>query len=1055
MVAHPRIESIRIELLGGFRVIVNGQELHEDAWTGRRSRELVQLLVLSDGRRLLRDRAVDSLWPHLGPEAGAANLRKAAHHVRQAFGIRDAVVLSGGWVSLFPLHRVETDVEAFERVAASALDAGDPAACAAASSAYDGDLLPGSLYEEWSQAPRRELRARYVRLLEHSAQWERLAELEPTDEGAYQELMREALARGSRHAAIRWYGRLRTTLAHELGLLPSKETEALYDACLDGLAAEKPGLLGRQVELAEATALLRSKRHGPPGALAVRGPAGIGKSALCREVAAMAPSEGWIPITITASKGDPPYTPLAAVVEEVVRRDRSWVEAVRGQPRAVLAELSPLAGPAPPLGGGLSRHKVIGAFRHLFSARSDGAALLLVVDDAHLADEATTEALLHLAGGKGPPFLTVLAYRAERAPTSLTRGAVRLERSGGLVALDLGPLDRDDAAALVALGAPAQPDAGAVAQITALAQGNPFYLIELARHVDAGGSLTVGPTVWDVVTERFIDLDDGSVEMLKRLAVAGDDLDPVSVVALTGLAEPEAFALLDLALEDGALVVSGAGYRFRHELVRQALLEAVPPHQRIAIHRDAAHALATAGGQPARVARHWLGGGCPDEAVGWLLAAARQAVALGAFVDALGHVDSLLEHAPQHAVGLCLRAEVLDALGDTRAAAAYASAARIIGEPEAQEIRPRQALAQLRSGDPAGAFETLEGAAPRSLPGRLSAALTISAAAVVGLGDPQVAESKADEARRLADELGDGGAIVDAAWAQSLAAHARGDLTGQLRAQLRATHGLPELAIRVFDGHLCATDRLLYGAMPYPKLIAFADSLASESERLGARRGHAFAVTLRGQARLLSGRLDQADDDLAAGAREHQLIAAPAGEAIALQRRAEVALYRGRLGDASDLLTEALAAARDSNLPHHLLDRIYGAMITAAADPASALAEVEEAESAFHGPAETCPACRIGLVVPAAIATARAGDLDRSARYTETAELLANVVLLQPAWYAAVDEVKGHLARAAGDAEAALGLFRKAAGGFRGSGQPLDEDRCRSLAAHPPGARSA
>jgi tetratricopeptide (TPR) repeat protein len=607
----------------------------------------------------------------------------------------------------------------------------------------------------------------------------------------------------------------------------------------------------------------------------------------------------------------------------------------------------------------------------------------------------------------------------------------------------------------VVMGAPARPDAGAVAQIAALAQGNPFYLLELASHVDAGGSLAVGPTVWDVVTERFIDLDDDSVEMLKRLAVAGDDLDPVSVVALTGLPEREAFALLDLALGAGALVVSGAGYRFRHELVRQALLEAVPPHRRIAIHRGAARGLAVAGGQPARVARHWLDGGCPDEAVDWLLAAARQAVGLGAFVDALGHLDSLLEHAPHHAVGLCLRAEVLDALGDTRATAAYATAARIIGEPEAQEIRPRQALAQLRSGDPAGAFETLKGAAPRSLAGRLYAALTISAAAVVGFGDPDVAAAKADEARRLADELGDGGAIVDASWAQSLAAHARGDLTGQLRAQLRSTHGLPELAIRVFDGHLCATDRLLYGAMPYPELIAFADSLAFEAERLGARRGHAFAVTLRGQARLLSGRLDQADDDLAAGVREHQLIAAPAGEAIALQRRAEVALYRGRLGDASALLTEALAAARDSNLPHHLLDRIYGAMITAAADPPSALAEVEEAESAFHGPAETCPACKIGLVVPAAIATARAGDLDRATRYTETAELLANVVLLQPAWYAAVDEVKGHLARAAGDGEAALDLFRKAAAGFRDSGQPLDENRCRSLGAHQADARSA
>jgi DNA-binding SARP family transcriptional activator/tetratricopeptide (TPR) repeat protein len=1045
MVAHPRTESIRIELLGGFRVIVDGQAVHEGAWTGRRSRELVQLLVLSDGHRLLRDQAIDSLWPHLGAQAAAANLRKAAHYARQALGIRDSVVLRAGWVSLLPLHRVETDVEEFERAATSALDAGDPEACTAAVSAYGGDLLPGSLYEEWTQMPRRELRARYVRLLQRSAQWERLAEVEPTDEGSYQELMREALARGSRHAAIRWYGRLRTTLARELGLLPSSETEALYEECVEGLAVGKPGFVGRYVELAEATALLRSTRDGAPGALVVRGPAGIGKSALCREVAALARSKGWVAITVTAAKDAPPYAPLAAAIEELVRRGQAWVDAVRGQPRAVLAELSSLAGPAPPLDGGLTRHKVIGAFRHLFSACGDAAGVLLVVDDAHLADEATAGALLHLASGAGPPLVVVFAYRTELAPVALTRGTARLTRSGGLVEIDLGPLDRDDAAALVVMGAPARPDAGAVAQIAALAQGNPFFLLELARHVDAGGSLTVGPTVWDAVTERFIGLDDGAVGMLRRLAVAGDDLDPVSVVALTGLPEREAFALLDLALGTGALVVSGAGYRFRHELVRQALVEAVPPHRRIAIHGDAARGLAAAGGQPARVARHWLDGGRPDEAVDWLLAAARQAVGLGAFVDALGHLDSLLEHAPQHADGLCLRAEVLDALGDTRATAAYATAVRIVGEPAAQEIRPRQALAQLRSGDPAGAFETLKGVAPRSLRGRLCAALTISAAAVVGFGDPHVAEAKADEARRLADELGDGGAIVDASWAQSLAAHARGDLTGQLRAQLRATHGLPELAIRVFDGHLCATERLLYGAMPYPELIAFADSLASEAERLGARRGHAFAVTLRGQARLLSGQLDQADDDLAAGVREHQLIAAPAGEAIALQRRAEVALYRGRLGDASALLREALAAARDSNLPHHLLDRIYGTMITAAADPPSALAGVEEAESAFHGPAETCPACRIGLVVPAAIATARAGDLDRAARYAETAELLANVVLLQPAWYAAVDEVKGHLARATGDAEAAFELFRKAAAGFRDSGQPLDEERCRSL----------
>jgi DNA-binding SARP family transcriptional activator len=102
----------------------------------------VQLLVLSDGHRLLRDQAIDSLWPHLGAHAAAANLRKAAHYARHALGSEDAVVLRRGWVDLLPSHQVETDVEAFQRAATSALAAGDPAACAAAASAYGGDLLP-------------------------------------------------------------------------------------------------------------------------------------------------------------------------------------------------------------------------------------------------------------------------------------------------------------------------------------------------------------------------------------------------------------------------------------------------------------------------------------------------------------------------------------------------------------------------------------------------------------------------------------------------------------------------------------------------------------------------------------------------------------------------------------------------------------------------------------------------------------------------------------------------------------------------------------------------
>ena len=99
----------------------------------------------------------------------------------------------------------------------------------------------------------------------------------------------------------------------------------------------------------------------------------------------------------------------------------------------------------------------------------------------------------------------------------------------------------------------------------------------------------------------------------------------------------------------------------------------------------------------------------------------------------------------------------------------------------------------------------------------------------------------------------------------------------------------------------------------------------------------------------------------------------------------------------------------------------------------------------MRGPLETCPGCRITLEVPAAIAAARIGDLDRAEAHASTAEYLATVVMQLPAWDAAMEEVRGHLSRAKGLGDAAVAHFERAATGFAAAGQPLDADRCRAL----------
>ncbi len=1033
--------NLEIGLLGGFKVAVDGADAPPDAWPSLRSAQLVQLLSLADGHCLARDQVVDALWPQLDPEAGRANLRKAAHHARQALRLRDAVLLQGGRVALCPSKAVEVDAARFERLADAALADGDPAACAEAAAAYGGELLPGSRYEPWTEATRHRLRSRYLELLRASAQWERLAEAEPTDEPAHRELMRRALAAGNRPAAIRWYSRLRSALAQTLGVAPDRETEALYDRCVAGLLHAGPAFVGRRMELAQVAAWLGAPAGERPGGFAVQGPPGIGKSAFCRELRNLARDRGWIVVAVDAAQATRPYAVVATAIEQLVLEDRSTLEAVGAPARSVLAALTPVASPAPEVTGPLGRHQVIGALRRLLLAASAGNPVMVQVDDAHLIDESDADALLQMAVS-GRPVFVGLTLRTQPAQSGLARRISRLVGHGQLTTIDLGPLADDDAAELVAMAAPRPLPAAVVERIVRLAEGNPFAALELARCADMEPASPLPASVREAVAARLCDVGDEAMSTLRYLALAGEELDTRSILAITPGTEAEVFALLDLALAKGILVVAGTRYRFRHELVRQALVDEVPPHRRLRLHRDIARSLALHGSPAAVVARHWLAGGSPAEATVWLLAAAREAVRLGAFSDALRHLQPLLDFQADHLEALHLRAEALDAVGDPAAAAAYRAAAAVAGEPASHDLRAKGALAQLKLGDPKGALSALDGVTPGTLEGRIAEALTYSGAAALGFGNPALGAAKAAESRRLAFQAGDAQAIVIAAWAQAAAAHARGELHGSVWADLHDTHHLPHLALRVFDGQLCITQRFLYGARPYREVVSFADALAAEARRLGAARGEAFGVTLRGEAELLAGELDAADEHLILGARLHRAIGGATGEALALQRRAEVALYRGRRDAAAALLDEALDLARQTDIGFHLLDRIYGTRLALSANPASALAALEDAQEAVRGPLETCPGCRITFAVPAAIAAARAGRLDLAAEYEKSVDYLATVVMRLPAWNAALDEVRGHIALARRDEAGAATRFARAARIYREAGQPLDAARC-------------
>lgn len=1033
------VASVRIRLLGAFEVTVDDLPA-VTRFSTRRAGELVQLLALAPDRRVVRDQVIDALWPRLDAAAGSANLRKAAHHARRALGRPEAVELDQQFVALFPDAVVATDVDEFIGAADAALADGDAAGARAVALTYGGELLPGARYEPWADHQRRLVAARYLDLLRVGGRWDRLLELDPLDEAAARQVMRAAIDEGQRHRSIEVYGRLRSALALELGVLPQPATEELYAESLDGLAPAAPSFVGREQELASVDALLR--RSSASALVVVRGPAGIGKSAFVSAVTERARAGGAVAALITADAPDDTFATLAAVVEEILLRLPSAAELLNERTRAVLARLTPIASSTAATDVPITRHQLIGAVRRLVQV--GGEHVVVVIDDAHLADASSLAVLTQLIDQAENGPIVVLSLRPEAAGMPVQGAIARATRRNPPATIDLGPLDLEAIRSLaMSLGAP--DDHAAVETLAATSEGNPFLAVELCRAGIVTGELQA--SVVDTISRRFLDLDDDIVTWLRRLSLVDGPFDLASVLALTGCADEDLTRLLDTAMSASVLAVHNGRYVFRHELVRRALSEQLPPHHAITVHRDAASRLADIGARPGAVAHQWLAGGRPERAVEWLLRAADDAVSLGGYAAAVEHLDRIIDHDPNHVEALRRRAAALDAIGDPRAVVAYDEAARVAPADEVHELRPLQALAMVKLGDPAGAMRLVAGAEPTRLESRLAKALAYCGAGLMGHADPDIGARLAAEGRRLALRAGDPAAIVVASWAQAGAAHAQGGLRTSLHTDLHDTHSLPRLAVSVFDGQLCITQRLLYGSRPYDDVIRWADAFANEANRLGAARGLAFATTLRGEAELLSGRLDDADCHLRRGRQLHHEMGAATGEAFSLQRLAELAGARGESRAAHRLLDESLAVARESDVGFHLFDRIYGARITLADDPAAALAAVDEAEELISGPLETCPGCRITLAVPAAIALARAGQLERLEAYEASCEWLAEVVMQLPAWYAALDEVRAHRHAAHGDITASRAHFREARRGFSEARQPHDVRRCESALA--------
>jgi predicted ATPase len=388
-------------------------------------------------------------------------------------------------------------------------------------------------------------------------------------------------------------------------------------------------LLERDDQLAAAAGYLADAAEGRGRLLFVAGEAGVGKTTFVTEVVAAA---GAARVAIGRCDGSATPAPLGPLAEMLpALPDGVWPT-------------------------GASRYEVFTAVTAALAEPPPAAPHLLVIEDAHWADEATLDLIRHLARRvHDRRALVLVTYRPEDAPAGhplrLLLGDAAT--AAGTRRMVLAPLTL---AAVRALASTAgAPDAARLHEVTG---GNPFFVTEVLA---AGGS-DVPATVRDAVAARVARLSAPARHALDAVALAGARAELSLLEDVLG----DGFGALDESLEHGVLRVDEGDVTFRHELARLAVADQVPPARRLSLHRRLLAVLRSwpAAGvevDPARLAHHAEAAGDFAGVRAYAPEAAARAAALGAHREAAQQYRRALRHAD--ALPDADRAELLGRLG--------------------------------------------------------------------------------------------------------------------------------------------------------------------------------------------------------------------------------------------------------------------------------------------------------------------------------------------------------------------------------------------------------
>ncbi len=667
---------------------------------GFRTRKHLALLVrlaLEPGKQFTRDYLADLLWPDVAPKLANHSLAQGlsvikAKVAREAVVIQRATVgLAAGWIDVDINHLPSNDVM------------------------IDGPFLDGfeisaaRPFEDWKDEFRARLapqvRDCLVRLMDAARRIgdfptvqrhaERLQDLDPLAEEAIRGIMEARAWASDRSGALKAFARYEAKLADELGAKAGPDLVRMADLLRDGRRSPRRGavpgypperadrrfepetLIGREREFSVLSDAWQEVRHKSPRIVVVTSDPGVGKTTLVNAFAASCQMDGAVVARAQAydAERELPFAVLGELVKQLASQ-----RAIGGADPEALSELTRISSEIRRAFPGVPKPvewspelmplRIADAFLKMVTAAAADNPVLLVIDDVHAADNAST-AILHSVARKltDARVLMVLTSRTSELRLSEAPRAFAFDTSiDTLRSLELDVLS--DAAAtclvecLMHTGASVESP---VPRILRASGGNPLAIELLSREwaehgsvsllrdleaLDTNPVLSVGiPRAIGAVFER----QTGRLNSLTRAtldlaAILGRRLSDVLLYAALDISPAIALEALSRLRDEGFLREVRGDLEFRNELIRAQAYYGITSAVRLHLHRRVAELLVQRPSIPdpavcLEIAWHFLRGGAGERAIPFAHQGAEAFLAIGApregeeVLKALQHVQ--------------------------------------------------------------------------------------------------------------------------------------------------------------------------------------------------------------------------------------------------------------------------------------------------------------------------------------------------------------------------------------------------------------------------------